>query len=216
MIELADLGLRENPPVRFAYEAVAWGTYLDTWASAWSIICAVNRPNFGMCLDTFHIAGREWADPTSPSGKNPNADSDLAASLARLVKTVDAAKVFYVQIADGERLASPLVKGHELYVEGQPARMTWSRNCRVYPYEERGYLPVVDVARAFFHDGVGFEGWVSMELFSRSMAEEGEGVPGELARRAVVAWRALSGELGVEWRGGGSGKCRGEGVKCGS
>jgi 4-hydroxyphenylpyruvate dioxygenase len=30
--ELGELGLKEDPPIRFAYEALAWGAHLDLWA----------------------------------------------------------------------------------------------------------------------------------------------------------------------------------------
>lgn len=31
-------------------------------------VAPVDRPNFGLCLDTFQITGREWADPSEPDG----------------------------------------------------------------------------------------------------------------------------------------------------
>lgn len=31
MKEVAELGLQENPPVRFAYEALSWGAHLDLY-----------------------------------------------------------------------------------------------------------------------------------------------------------------------------------------
>lgn len=31
MKEIAELGLKESPPVRFAYEALAWGAHLDLY-----------------------------------------------------------------------------------------------------------------------------------------------------------------------------------------
>lgn len=205
--ELADRGLQEHPPVRFAYEALAWGTHIDTWEASWEIVQRVNRPNFGLCLDTFNIAGRVYADPTSVTGKTPTAETDLAASLARLRGTVDPRRVFFVQVVDGERLHSPLLPGHKFHVLGQPARMSWSRNARLFAGEEHrgGYLPVFEVARAFFD--VGFDGWVSMELFSRTLADPDPRTPAEHARRGIESWRTLRrrvSKLGAEQRGGGS------------
>ena len=83
LVEVADLARKEDPVVRIAYEAVAWGAHIDLWEQSWEVVKRVDRPNFGLCLDTFHIAGRVWADHASPSGKTPNADMDLAASIAR-------------------------------------------------------------------------------------------------------------------------------------
>lgn len=123
--ELADNGLQRNPPIRFAYESIAWANHVNTWEAGWEIVCQVNRPNFGICLDTFNIAARVYADPAVPSGVIANADACLCSSLERLRSTVDPEKIFLLQIADGERLSSPLVEGHQFYVPGQPSLMTW-------------------------------------------------------------------------------------------
>jgi 4-hydroxyphenylpyruvate dioxygenase len=199
LAEVADLGLKEDPPIRFVYENLAWGTFIDRWETLWQVVKKVDRSNFGMCLDTFNIVGRVWADPTSQDGTNgPNSDKDLEASLSAMVTMIDVKKVWYIQVVGAERLSSPLVKGHQWYVEDQPARMSWSRNARLfYGEEDRGqYLPVHRAARALLDPvskgGLGFEGWISMELFSRSMAEKHQTVPDEHARRAGEAWRKLS------------------------
>ncbi|KAJ5928623.1 hypothetical protein N7466_007579 [Penicillium verhagenii] len=196
--QVADMGAAADPPVRYAYENLCWSTHVDTWEKLWDVVKRVDRPNFGMCLDTFNIAGRVWADPASPTGKTPNADADLKASIERLVKEVDVAKVFYIQVVDAERLESPLVAGHPFHVEGQPARMNWSRNARTFMYEEdRGaYMPVEDVTKALIF-GLGYKGFVSMELFSRTMAEEGKHVPDEHAMRGIASWKKLQERLNL-------------------
>ena len=202
MVEVADLGLKEDPPIKFAYENLAWGTFIDNWEGLWEVVRRVDRWNFGMCLDTFNIVGRVWADPASEDGTNgPDSDRVLKASLSALVKSIDVKKVWYVQVVGAERLSSPLVKGHNWYVEGQPARMSWSRNARLfYGEEDLGqYLPIDRAARALLDPvdkgGLGFEGWVSMELFSRTMAETHRTVPDEHARRAGESWKRLSEDL---------------------
>jgi 4-hydroxyphenylpyruvate dioxygenase len=194
--QLADMGAAETPTIRYAYENLCWSTVNDTWEKVWDIVKRVDRPNFGICLDTFNIAGRVWADPTSPTGKTSNADVDLKESLQRMVTEIDVAKVFYLQVVDAERMESPLVQGHPFHVEGQPARMNWSRNARTYMYEEeRGaYLPVEDVARTIV-SGLGYKGWVSMELFSRTMSDEGKNVPDLHAQRGIVSWKKLQQRL---------------------
>lgn len=75
--------------------------------------------------------------------------------------------------------------------------MSWSRNARLFPCEtERGgYLPVGDFAKVLFED-LGYRGWVSMEIFSRTMCEPGEEVPKEHAERGVRSWKKLCEELG--------------------
>ncbi|OJD21842.1 hypothetical protein ACJ73_06816 [Blastomyces percursus] len=142
--EVAEWGLREDPPVRFTYEALAWSTHVDTWGACWEVVQRVDRANFGICLDTFNLAGRVYADPAVRGGKMVNADAHLRASLARLVATVDARKFAFEEDRDG-------------------------------------YLPILAVARAFFD--LGFEGWVSLELFSRSTADPKPDTPVVHARR---------------------------------
>ncbi|ESZ92489.1 hypothetical protein SBOR_7152 [Sclerotinia borealis F-4128] len=195
--ELADLGAAQKPPFRFAFENLCFGTYIDTWSGAWEVVQGVDRENFGMCLDTFNIAGREFADPASSTGTVPNAQEAFTKSMEKMVQAIDAKKVFYIQIADAERLAVPLVEGNEYYVEGQKARMSWSRNCRLFLGEQNrgGYLPVMDVVKAIC-DGLGYKGWVSFELFNRSLVAKGDHVPREHAERAMRSWKYVCGEMG--------------------
>lgn len=51
--EVADLGAPEG--IQFAYEALSWGTHVDTWEASWEIVKRVDRPNFGLCLDTYNM-----------------------------------------------------------------------------------------------------------------------------------------------------------------
>lgn len=189
---IADLGAAQKPrPIRFAYEALCWSNHVDTWEASWDIVQRVDRPNFGICLDTFNIAGRVYADPASPTGMTPNAEFELQQSIARLRATVEVEKIFYVQVVDAERLSSPLDQSHPFHVEGQPTRMNWSRNARLFPfeYERGGYLPILDVARAFFD--LGYEGWVSLELFSRTLSDKHINVPSAHAIRGIESYRKL-------------------------
>ncbi|KAI0552341.1 xylose isomerase-like protein [Xylaria curta] len=196
--EVADMGAKEDPPVRFAYENLCWSTHVDTWEKAWEICKRVDRPNFGLCLDTFNIAGRVWGDPASSTGSTPKADADLQTSLQTMTREVDVNKVFYIQIVDAERMLTPLVSGHEFHVDGQPARMSWSRNARLFAYEtDRGaYLPIEAVAKTIVHE-LGYKGWISMELFSRTMSMEGAEVPAQHSSRGIAAWKKLEQRLGL-------------------
>lgn len=201
LTEVADLGACQTPPLRFAYESLCWGTFVDTWEQSWDVVQRVDRSNFGLCLDTFNIAGRVYADPAARSGKTPNADTELAASLRRLRANVDTSRIFFIQVVDAERLAEPLVEGHQYYAADQPTRMSWSRNCRLFYGEEDrgGYLPVKEVARAILdpRDGLGYSGWVSMELFSRTMDDPAAEVPEDHARRSMRSWVKLREDMNM-------------------
>ncbi|KPI35968.1 3-dehydroshikimate dehydratase [Cyphellophora attinorum] len=186
---LADKGAEHDPPVRFAYEGVCWGTFIDTWRKAWDVVKVVDRKNFGLCLDAFHIAGREWADPTTESGVVgsgvENATELLHKSLKDMAATVDVSKVYYVQFADARKPKTPIIP-----VRGQTARMTWSRQMRVFAGESDGYMPVDIVLESILAAppvGLGYTGWLSVELFNTSL-EGGDGqiVPEHAAR----AWRS--------------------------
>lgn len=177
-------------PVRIAYEALAWGTYINTWEDSWEIVVRANRPNLGVCLDTFNIAARLWADPTSPSGRLPaHADEDLQRSMARLVKEIPPQRVYMVQLADGEKVhpQTPF-----LHASSLPKLLAWSRNARLFPCEEErgGYLPIQRVTEACL-DGLGYTGWVSMEVFSRTTQETCPSVPYEHAARAKQSWERV-------------------------
>ncbi|KAF1974814.1 3-dehydroshikimate dehydratase [Bimuria novae-zelandiae CBS 107.79] len=199
--ELADMGLQQTPTMRFAYESLCWGTYVDKWEICWDIVQRVDRPNFGICLDSFNILGRIYADPTAASGCNPDAEEVVRASVRRLVEQIGPhkEKIFFFQVVDAERLDAPLLPGHPFYNAAQPARMSWSRNCRLfYGEKEHGaYLPVKDVAHAIIKE-IGFEGWVSMELFNRAMERKDEGVVEELASRAGESWRRMVVDLDMK------------------
>lgn len=192
LAEVADIGAASNPPIRFSYESLSWGTRVDVWETCWEVIQRVDRPNFGMCLDTFNIAGRIFADPCAASGRTEDAEQAVKDSIQRLLTTVDVSKIIYVQVVDAERLAEPLCATHPYYNAEQPSRMSWSRNCRLFygEYSRGAYLPVREICAAIFQ-GLGFEGWVSFELFNRRMSEEDHNVPEELAKRGAVAWSKL-------------------------
>lgn len=192
MREVADIAASEN--IQVAYESLAWGTYADTWEDAWRVVTSVDRPNFGICLDTFNMAARVYADPSSPTGKNPNADEDMEASIDRLVKTVDVGKIVFVQVVDAEYLAEPLVEGHPFYDPSQRTRMSWSRNCRLFYGEQDAYLPIAAILKAIIVD-LGFDGWISAELFNRSLTDSDASVPGSHAQRAAESWRKIEGDF---------------------
>lgn len=199
MREIADLAAQQQPVVRIAYEALCWGTFINTWEAAYELVCDVDRPNFGTCLDAFNICGREFADPATWDGRMLGAEKRLEASLDRMRDVMDVKKVFLVQVADAERMGEPLNEGHPFHVDGQPTKMSWSRNARLFPGEEDkgAYLPVLDVLRVITgQEGLGYDGWISSEIFSRTLVDPRPEVVEEHARRAEISWEWMERELG--------------------
>ncbi|KAJ5631410.1 uncharacterized protein N7484_011510 [Penicillium longicatenatum] len=189
MRKLGLLAQRYN--LRVGYEAPAWGIHKNTWQHIQEVIDIVNLPNVGHCLDTFHIASREAGDPfneASPVRKDGH--SRLQKSLDELKRTVDAKNIVYLQLSDAI-VADPEQKGYPVKDLKQPPFMTQSRNCRIFPCEAHlgGTLPAVEVAKAIFD--IGYNGWVSMEVFHTDMFETRASVPDGWAKRGMESWRQV-------------------------
>ncbi|KAJ6617098.1 xylose isomerase-like protein, partial [Mycena sp. CBHHK59/15] len=187
--DLADLAASVAPHLRIGYEALAWGTHVDTWQAAWAVVQRVARANAGLVLDSFNLLARVYADPTRASGVCAgDADAALRASLAELVAAVPPHSIFLLQIADAARAAPSEVASAPL------PRLAWSRTRRLFPGERaRGaYLPVVP----FMHAVVSRLGcslaW-SLEYFNADLecTEDGEAAAKELARRGMKGLRWL-------------------------
>lgn len=80
--ELADLAAARG--IRIAYEALAWGRFVDDYRHAWRIVQLADRPNLGVCLDSFHILSRGH----DPAG----------------IEQIDGDKIFFLQLADAPAL----------------------------------------------------------------------------------------------------------------
>ena len=66
--------------VRIAYEALAWGRWVDDYRHAWRLVREADHPGLGVCLDSFHILSR---------GHDPSAIRDIPGE-----------KIFFLQLAD--------------------------------------------------------------------------------------------------------------------
>ncbi|MCC3265056.1 bifunctional sugar phosphate isomerase/epimerase/4-hydroxyphenylpyruvate dioxygenase family protein [Arthrobacter gengyunqii] len=71
--------------IRLAYEALAWGKYVNDFEHAQRIVDLADHPNVGTCLDSFHILSR-GADPAG-------------------IEKIPAEKIFFVQLADAPELS---------------------------------------------------------------------------------------------------------------
>lgn len=94
--ELADLA--DEYGIRIAYEALAWGRFVNDYRHAWKLVQAADRPNLGTCLDSFHILSRGH----DPSG----------------IEEIDGHKIFFLQLADAPQLEMDLLswsRHHRLF-----------------------------------------------------------------------------------------------------
>ncbi|WQF76532.1 Putative xylose isomerase-like, TIM barrel domain, xylose isomerase-like superfamily [Colletotrichum destructivum] len=165
LAELADLLATRG--FRIAYENWCWATHAPSWKDVWDIVRLADRPNLGLCLDTFQSAGGEFGDPTTASGRieagglvEEELRSSYESSLRELTKTVPSEKIYFLQISDAYKVEPPL--GTEADAEGLRPRGRWSHDHRPLPYDG-GYLPIVQFLEAVM--GTGFRGWLSVEVF---------------------------------------------------
>ncbi|KAJ6014621.1 hypothetical protein N7540_009212 [Penicillium herquei] len=193
--QLAGLGSSRQPLVSIAYEALSWGTHCSTWEDSLKIVNAVDRDNFGLCIDNFHVVTKVWGDACALSGKFPDADLRLAETLRRFVTDCPMEKIFFIQLSDGEKFDPPFSKAHPWYLEGEAAQFTWSRHARPFPLEKDlgAYMPMIEIAKAWFVDK-GYKGWVSLETFDRRMRDEANG-PEDSAQRGIQSWQRLQRSL---------------------
>ncbi|EAW06672.1 sugar phosphate isomerase/epimerase family protein [Aspergillus clavatus NRRL 1] len=174
--ELADLLAKRN--MRLAYENWCWSTHAPTWKAAWEIVKEVDRPNVGLCLDTFQTAGSEWGDPTTVSGRIETVDRQeldreelnrrFAASMDELARSIPPEKIYLLQISDAYKPTRPI---EDKILWGLRPRARWSHDFRPMPYDG-GYLPIEEVARAVLK--TGFRGWFSMEIFDSGSQGKGK------------------------------------------
>ncbi|HKJ10811.1 MAG TPA: TIM barrel protein [Ornithinimicrobium sp.] len=97
--QLRQLGdLAASYDVRVAFEALAWGRYVDDYRRAWRIVEMADHPAVGTCLDSFHILSR---------GHDPS-----------FIESIPGEKVFFVQLADAPRLSMDVLswsRHHRLF-----------------------------------------------------------------------------------------------------
>ncbi|KAF2266319.1 xylose isomerase-like protein [Lojkania enalia] len=170
--ELADM-LKEHG-FKLAYENWCWSTHAPNWLDVWNIVKEADRPNAGLCLDTFQSAGGEWADPTTSSGlledvTKDQVDKRFQESLNSLSNTISKDKIYLLQISDAYRVPFPFTKDRDS--SGLCPRGRWSHAFRPLPYNG-GYLPVEDVVKAVLK--TGFHSWFSYEVFDGGASGDGK------------------------------------------
>ncbi|QNJ95109.1 sugar phosphate isomerase/epimerase and 4-hydroxyphenylpyruvate domain-containing protein [Mycolicibacterium fluoranthenivorans] len=84
--------------VRIAFEALAWGRFIDDYRRAWRVVELAAHPNIGVCLDSFHVLSR---------GHDPSEIEDIPGD-----------KIFYLQLADAPALSMDVLswsRHHRLF-----------------------------------------------------------------------------------------------------
>ena len=88
----------EKHGVRLAYEALAWGRFVDDYRRAWRIVELADHPAVGVCLDSFHILSRGH-DPAQ-------------------IEEIPGDKIFFLQLADARALTMDVLswsRHHRLF-----------------------------------------------------------------------------------------------------
>ncbi|KAL9622204.1 MAG: hypothetical protein Q9160_003387 [Pyrenula sp. 1 TL-2023] len=167
-----------------AYENWCWATQAPTWRDVYEIVQLVDRPNIGLCLDTFQTAGYEWGDPTTKTGRVHDLSADqlqesYLRSLEQLSKTIPKDKIYLLQISDAYKPSQPFHPDPD--DSGARPRARWSFAFRPMPGAAGAYLPTIGMAKAVAR--TGFRGWFSAEIFDGG--PEGKGLPkGDLNEEA--------------------------------
>lgn len=85
---LADLAAAAG--IRIGYESLSWGKFARRYQDAWRTVERVNRPNFGLVLDTFHSIA-------------------LGDNLS-LLDHIPADRIFLIQVADAPYLSGDIIQ----------------------------------------------------------------------------------------------------------
>ena len=97
--QLRRLGdLAQTYGIRVAFEALAWGRFIDDYRRSWRVVELADHPSVGLCLDSFHVLSR---------GHDPAAIADIPGD-----------KIFYLQLADAPALSMDVLswsRHHRLF-----------------------------------------------------------------------------------------------------
>jgi len=97
--QLRRLGdLAQSYGIRVAFEALAWGRFIDDYRRSWRVVELADHPSVGLCLDSFHVLSR---------GHDPAAIEDIPGD-----------KIFYLQLADAPALSMDVLswsRHHRLF-----------------------------------------------------------------------------------------------------
>ncbi|EON68432.1 hypothetical protein W97_07756 [Coniosporium apollinis CBS 100218] len=204
---LAELGARQSPPVRIAYESWCFSKRVNTWEHTWELVQMGNHPNLGLCLDVAHfpLAPSYGWDPLTGEGWT---ESDYEKLIARL-RTVPAEKIFYVELSDVLKPVIPLGQGSDFDAwreKNRPSRgdnFVWVICGRPVPFvgksagksvnsnDDMGGGRVLESVKAIL--STGFKGLVMFEFFEAVVMErEDPSIPEIYAEACATSQRIFS------------------------
>ena len=163
--------------IRIAYEALAWGTYLDDYRVSWEIVQEVDHPALGICLDSFHILS-----------KGHPLDA---------ISTFSGDKIFFLQLADAPKMSlDPLSwSRHHRVFPGEGSFAVAEFVARAVGAGYRGPLSL-EIFNDLFRqadsvvtarDGWRSLAWIESEAHAWLVAEGTPDTTGQLAPLAAVA-----------------------------
>lgn len=164
--------------VRVAYEALAWGRFVNTYQRAWRLVRRADHPNVGICLDNFHISSR---------GDDP-----------RDIEKIPAEKIEFVQLADAPLLRMDLLSWsrHHRVFPGQGGWDVPDFLGRVLRAGYRGPISLEvfnDTFRQTDVDRTAADGMRSLRWLEEQTAERLQGTAGAAdAPAAAVPLRRLT------------------------
>ena len=85
----------QSAGIVLAYEALAWGRHIKTYGQAWRMVDAVDHPNLGLALDSFHTLSLD--DPIDG------------------IASIPGHRIAFVQIADAPKLAMDVLEWSRHY-----------------------------------------------------------------------------------------------------
>jgi sugar phosphate isomerase/epimerase len=93
---MADIGATSGEVISFAFEAVAFGVHNSLWEDSLRIVEKVDRDNFGICLDNFHVHAKLWGDCMVEGERVLGGDEAVRESLKRFLEMCPREKVSYI------------------------------------------------------------------------------------------------------------------------
>ena len=141
--------------IRIAYEGLSWGRTINEFTTAWEVVSRADAPNLGLGHRTRF---------TSSRAKTPLAELD----------TLDASKIFLVQLADF------------MWQEARTfeERLATARHFRVFPGEGVHSAQVAELVTRL--DALGYRGDYSFEVFNDDYQQIPLAAVAERARRSAL------------------------------